>query len=46
MMYVVKIHICYDSINYPFVVRMLYLNEVRRLHRLNPEKYLLTYVIR
>ena len=41
----VRIYISYDSVNYPFIVRMLYLNEVRRLHRLNPEKYKLSYVI-
>ena len=41
----VKIHISYDSVNYPFIVRMLYLNEVKKLYRLNPEKYPLRYII-
>ena len=41
----VKIHVSYDSIHYEFIIRMLYLNEVRRLYRLNPEKYKLSYII-
>ena len=42
----VRIYISKDSIHYEFIIRMLYLNEVKRMHRLNPKKYNLSYNIR
>ena len=42
----VRIHISKESIHYEFIVRMLYLNEVKSLSRLNPIKYPLRYNIR
>jgi hypothetical protein len=42
----VIIHISKESIHYEFIIRMLYLNEVRSLSRLNSTKYKLSYNIR
>ena len=41
----VIIHISKESVHYEFIIRMLYLNEVKNLSRLNPTKYKLSYVI-
>lgn len=44
-MNIVYIHTNYTNVNYPFIIKMIYLNEVKRLQRLNPIKYKRRYNI-
>lgn len=44
-MNIVYIHTNYTNIHYPFIIKMIYLNEVKRLQRLNPIKYKRRYNI-